>query len=46
MLSKIVPYGFGVGETCAGGGGSGFGIRNVHVKPNTMVRPCGRASAL
>jgi hypothetical protein len=35
-------YGFAVG--CCGGG-SGFGIRNVHEKPNTMVRPCGRARA-
>ena len=25
--------------------GTGFGIRNVHEKPNTIVRPCGRALA-
>jgi hypothetical protein len=32
----LVPYGFG---------GTAFGIRNVHEKPNTIVRPCGRALA-
>jgi hypothetical protein len=34
-------YGFAAG----GGGGSGFGIRKVHEKPKTIVRPSGRAKA-
>jgi len=41
ILRLIVPYGF----AGSGFGGSGFGILNVHVKPKSMVRPCGRARA-